>query len=75
MEKKSKVNKKVPMKNKAGKGTPEEKKEKVKYTNKQRCLVLASRGISYRTRHLMKDLEALMPQYKKDVKVGMLLNG
>lgn len=42
---------------------------KVKYTNKQRCLVLASRGISYRTRHLMKDLEALMPQYKKDVKV------
>jgi len=29
MEKKSKVNKKVPMKNKAGKGTPEEKKEKV----------------------------------------------
>ncbi|KNB41339.1 hypothetical protein JH06_5471 [Blastocystis sp. subtype 4] len=63
------------MKNKSGKGIPEEKKEKVKYTNKQRCLVLASRGISYRTRHLMKDLEALMPQYKKDVKVGMFLNG
>lgn len=73
------------MKKKAGKGTPEEKKEKVKvgkengngqvkYTNKQRCLVIASRGISYRTRHLMKDLEALMPQYKKDVKVGMLSN-
>jgi len=29
MEKKSKVNKKVPMKNKSGKGIPEEKKEKV----------------------------------------------
>ena len=29
MEKKSKVNKKVPMKNKAGKGPPEEAKEKV----------------------------------------------
>lgn len=44
---------------------------KVKYTNKQRCLVLASRGVSYRTRHLMKDLEALMPHYKPDVKVLM----
>ena len=43
----------------------------MKYTNKQRCLVLASRGISYRTRHLMKDLEALMPQYKKDVKKSL----
>ena len=41
----------------------------VKYINKQRCLVLASRGISYRTRHLMKDLEGLMPHYKSEVKV------
>ena len=47
---------------------------KVKYTNKQRCLVLASRGVSYRTRHLMKDLEALMPHYKPDVKVFSCLS-
>ena len=41
----------------------------MKYTNKQRCLVLASRGVNYRTRHLMKDLESLMPHHKPDVKV------
>lgn len=80
MEKQNKKNKKVAMKNNPGPATPVIVKDKVivlnefvteqvKYINKQRCLVLASRGVSYRTRHLMKDLEGLMPHYKSDVKV------
>jgi len=33
--------------------------------NKQRVLMLCSRGATYRMRHLMNDLEALLPQVKK----------
>jgi hypothetical protein len=33
--------------------------------NKQRVLMLSSRGITYRMRHLMNDLEALLPHIKK----------
>jgi len=38
------------------------------YINKQHVLVFASRGISYRYRHLMKDVRDLLPHSKKDVK-------
>ncbi|EGN95558.1 hypothetical protein SERLA73DRAFT_95074 [Serpula lacrymans var. lacrymans S7.3] len=37
--------------------------------NKQRVLLLSSRGITHRMRHLMNDLEALLPQVKKDSKL------
>ncbi|ORY07727.1 Brix-domain-containing protein [Basidiobolus meristosporus CBS 931.73] len=37
--------------------------------NKQRVMMLTSRGITYRQRHLMTDLEALLPQAKKDTKL------
>ncbi|KAI8576102.1 hypothetical protein K450DRAFT_258464 [Umbelopsis ramanniana AG] len=37
--------------------------------NKQRVLLLSSRGITYRHRHLMNDLEAILPQAKKDSKL------
>ena len=33
--------------------------------NKQRVLLLSSRGITHRMRHLMNDLEALLPHTKK----------
>jgi hypothetical protein len=33
--------------------------------NKQRVLMLSSRGITHRMRHLMNDLEALLPHVKK----------
>jgi hypothetical protein len=47
--------------------------ERVPYKNKRRVLVLASRGIHSRYRHLMEDLRALMPHHKKDSKVRRLL--
>ncbi|EIM89811.1 Brix-domain-containing protein [Stereum hirsutum FP-91666 SS1] len=37
--------------------------------NKQRVLLLSSRGITHRMRHLMNDLEALLPHVKKDSKL------
>lgn len=33
--------------------------------NKQRVLLLSSRGVTQRMRHLMMDLEALLPHVKK----------
>jgi ribosome biogenesis protein BRX1 len=40
-----------------------------KKRNKQRVLMLSSRGVTYRMRHLMNDLEALLPHVKKDSKL------
>ena len=39
--------------------------ESKKRKNKQRVLLLSSRGITHRMRHLMNDLEALLPHVKK----------
>jgi len=36
-----------------------------KKKNKQRVLLLSSRGITHRMRHIMNDLEALLPHFKK----------
>jgi len=38
-----------------------------KRRNKQRCLLLSSRGVTHRMRHLMSDLEALLPHARKGV--------
>jgi ribosome biogenesis protein BRX1 len=38
-----------------------------KKRNKQRVLLLSSRGITHRMRHFMNDLEALLPHVKKGV--------
>ncbi|RXN07923.1 ribosome biogenesis BRX1-like protein [Labeo rohita] len=35
-----------------------------KWTNKERVLVFSSRGINFRTRHLMQDLKTMMPHSK-----------
>ena len=40
-----------------------------KKKNKQRVLLLSSRGITHRMRHLMNDLEALLPHVKKGVRL------
>lgn len=39
------------------------------YTNKQRVLILSSRGITARYRHLLEDLKMLIPHHKKDNKL------
>ena len=40
-----------------------------KYHNKQRCLVVCSRGVTARYRHLLEDLRTLMPHHKKESKL------
>ncbi|PWN52056.1 Brix-domain-containing protein [Violaceomyces palustris] len=42
--------------------------------NKQRVLVLPSRGVTSRMRHLINDLESLMPHSKKDSKLDSKSN-
>lgn len=39
------------------------------YSNKQRVLVVASRGITARYRHLLEDFKQLIPHHKKDNKL------
>ena len=38
------------------------------HRNKQTALMLSSRGINHRMRHLMNDLEVLLPHVKKGVR-------
>eukprot|EP01041_Mallomonas_annulata_P002255 gene2255-4382_t len=42
---------------------------KLTYSNKQRVLIIASRGITARFRHLLEDLKKLIPHHKKDNKL------
>ncbi|ORZ14646.1 Brix domain-domain-containing protein [Absidia repens] len=46
-----------------------EHKVKDKRINKQRVMLLSSRGITYRHRHLLTDLEGFLPHSKKDAKL------
>ena len=46
----------------------EAKRSVVPYRNKQRVLMLSSRGITTRYRHFMEDLRALIPHHRKEVK-------
>lgn len=39
------------------------------YVNKQRVLIISSRGITARHRHLLEDLKKLIPHHKKDNKL------
>ena len=47
----------------------EPKAKKVKWTNKTRTLVLSSRGIGHRGRHLLQDVQSMMPHSKSDSKM------
>ena len=40
-----------------------------KYINKQRCLVMCSRGAGASYRHLVDDIKRLLPHHKRDVKL------
>ncbi|KAI8889765.1 Brix-domain-containing protein [Backusella circina FSU 941] len=46
-----------------------DRKSKDKRINKQRVLMLSSRGATFRYRHLLTDLENMMPHSKKDAKL------
>ncbi|XP_053985247.1 ribosome biogenesis protein BRX1 homolog [Hylaeus volcanicus] len=48
--------------------------KKVKWINKQRVLVFATRGISYRDRHLMDDMKNLMPHHRPESKIERTKN-
>ncbi|XP_055911474.1 ribosome biogenesis protein BRX1 homolog [Eupeodes corollae] len=43
--------------------------KKEKWTNKQRVLVFAARGINHRDRHLMSDIKTLMPHHRPESKM------
>ncbi|CAL8279121.1 unnamed protein product [Merluccius merluccius] len=40
-----------------------------KWKNKERVLIFSSRGVNFRTRHLMQDLRTMMPHSKADTKM------
>jgi ribosome biogenesis protein BRX1 len=42
--------------------------------NKQRVLLLSSRGVTHRMRHLMSDIEALLPHVKKGIYIFLVQN-
>ncbi|GAA5803662.1 Brix domain-containing protein [Helicostylum pulchrum] len=46
-----------------------DRQSKDKRINKQRVMMLSSRGVTFRYRHLLTDLESLMPHSKKDAKL------
>ncbi|XP_076640434.1 ribosome biogenesis protein BRX1 homolog [Colletes latitarsis] len=48
--------------------------KKVKWINKQRVLVFATRGISYIQRHLMDDIKNLMPHHRPESKMERTKN-
>lgn len=45
-----------------------ETSEKTKHINRQRLLVISSRGVTYRQRHLIQDLTSLLPHSRKEPK-------
>ncbi len=51
----------------AGKSKPDQKEHKSK--NKQRVLIITSRGVNYRHRHLISDLSSMMPHGRKESKI------
>jgi ribosome biogenesis protein BRX1 len=64
---KRKGKRKVEDLNEDGEGDVPYKSLNKKKRNKQRVLLLSSRGITHRMRHLMNDLETLLPHVKKGV--------
>ena len=42
---------------------------RIPYTNKQRVLIVGSRGINARFRHFLEDLKKIIPHHKKDNKL------
>ncbi|SCU90665.1 LADA_0F05666g1_1 [Lachancea dasiensis] len=53
----------------AGKSSGKHAKDEKVFMNKQRTLLISSRGITYRHRHLIQDLHSLLPQSRKEPKL------
>merc|ERR1739838_1203909 len=60
------VEKKVPL----VRDSDEPQAKKGKWINKQRLLIFAARGATYRDRHLMEDIRTLLPHSKSESKKG-----
>ncbi|SMR56677.1 unnamed protein product [Zymoseptoria tritici ST99CH_3D1] len=56
-------------KGKATSKSHDEDGDSSKPKNRQRVLILTSRGVTYRHRHLLNDLHALLPHSRKDAKL------
>ena len=52
-------------KSNSGNGNGNEKQ----FMNKQRTLLISSRGVTYRHRHLIQDLNSLLPHSRKEPKL------
>ncbi|EOA89370.1 Ribosome biogenesis protein brx1 [Exserohilum turcicum] len=50
-------------------GTDKDEKDTGVKRNKQRVLILSSRGVTFRHRHLLQDLYSLMPHSRKEAKL------
>ncbi|SCU88863.1 LAFA_0E14950g1_1 [Lachancea sp. 'fantastica'] len=50
-------------------GKSSSKEENNAFMNKQRTLLISSRGVTYRHRHLIQDLHSLLPQSRKEPKL------
>ncbi|CEP64241.1 ribosome biogenesis protein BRX1 LALA0_S10e05710g [Lachancea lanzarotensis] len=50
-------------------GKSSSKEENISHMNKQRTLLISSRGVTYRHRHLIQDLHSLLPQSRKEPKL------
>lgn len=48
---------------------PSQKESSTSWINKQRTLVVASRGVSHQARHLVNDVISLLPHSKKECKI------
>ncbi|GMM35054.1 ribosome biogenesis protein [Saccharomycopsis crataegensis] len=55
-------------------GANSNKDDRKKHINRQKVLIISSRGVTYRHRHLINDLHALMPHSKKQAKIGSKKN-
>eukprot|EP00239_Pterosperma_sp_CCMP1384_P004740 CAMPEP_0197854996 /NCGR_PEP_ID=MMETSP1438-20131217/25755_1 /TAXON_ID=1461541 /ORGANISM="Pterosperma sp., Strain CCMP1384" /LENGTH=326 /DNA_ID=CAMNT_0043469951 /DNA_START=14 /DNA_END=994 /DNA_ORIENTATION=- len=53
----------------AGPSGRDQSSEEKKFVNKEKVLILASRGITHRYRHLMTDMMTLLPHNKKEPKL------
>ncbi|SCU85364.1 LANO_0C04060g1_1 [Lachancea nothofagi CBS 11611] len=53
----------------AGKSSGKSSKDEKPFMNKQRTLLISSRGVTYRHRHLIQDLHSLLPQSRKEPKL------
>ena len=58
----------LPAADAAASATPSYIASEHRWTNRQRTLVLGSRGISHRHRHLLKDVQGMLPHSKSEAK-------